>query len=163
MFRLGCGTLCNKYLQERFLRENFPLSKVIEYCKAVELAEKFPQELETDVLDKIRELKKKDNKKDIDADSNTTISRTDDARRANGHCSRCKKKHEYRNFLLYGKSCNNCGMLIHFAIFRLHFPFLMDLTFVQDVLSDRPEEVLSSTTLIFPSLPGFVSSTSTNG
>ena len=75
------------------LREDVPLLKVIQYCNAVELAEKSRQQLKSDVLRTTHELTMKDKKKIFDAGSNTRISSTDDDRRAKRHCSRCKKKY----------------------------------------------------------------------
>jgi len=111
--------LRNKELQARLLRENLELDKLVKQCQAMEQAEINRQILqeeskEVNVMGKgdhkfKKQFRKRFHQQEIQGQSSQTNVKIIT------NCKRCGSTHSINECYAYGKKCNKCSKLNHFA------------------------------------------------
>lgn len=103
----------SKSVQERLLREDITLEKVISFCKSVELAEKNMQVIEQEKR-QVNEMKKQTLQKQTSNVGNN-FKKFSSNYRNRKICQRCGKSHPNKECWAKGKTCNKCQKANHFA------------------------------------------------
>ncbi|CAI6370305.1 unnamed protein product [Macrosiphum euphorbiae] len=127
----------DKDLQTKLLREHLPLPKIIKYCQAVEQAEMHRRvvQKESPALDQIEERQQFKSKGWSQIKQNNKSQRKQEHKNKNQvnyknknsgesqnnnvkkfSCNRCGISHGINECPAYGKTCNNCFKLNHFAV-----------------------------------------------
>lgn len=101
--------------QERLLREDPNLNKVVEICRAVEVADKNMAILnKNNMLLEVHDVRKNGQHK-IDKHPDGNLTKSHGAISRNNVCSRCGYTHSVRHCPANNKRCAKCGGMNHFA------------------------------------------------
>ena len=115
--RIICG-IQNQTIKERLLREaDLTLKKAIDICRAAEVSREQVKSLtdrnsaDIDALHKTKQDSRRSNlREDFRDQQNREYNHT-----RKNNCNNCGQQHAAKSCPAYGKSCNNCHKLGHFA------------------------------------------------
>ncbi|KAB0797432.1 hypothetical protein PPYR_08426 [Photinus pyralis] len=98
----------DKVMQERLLRvEDLDLAKAVNLCRAAEISKSQARNLQGASVE-VEVIKKKSANRNYKSVSKTSSERFE--------CRRCQTVHGVRECPAFGRSCNKCGQLNHFAV-----------------------------------------------
>ena len=113
--RIVCG-IRNQTIKERLLRESeLTLQKTLDICRASEVSPKQVKSLSDLSSANVDALGKDQRKHNHRGNFRRHNNKPDNGKPPNKSCGNCGRVHEPKSCPAYGKKCNNCHKLGHFA------------------------------------------------
>ena len=113
--RIVCG-IRNQTIKERLLRESeLTPQKTLDICRAFELSRKQVKSLNDQSSANVDALGKDQRKHNHRGNYRRHNNKPDTGKPPNNSCGNCGRVHEPKSCPAYGKKCNNCHKLGHFA------------------------------------------------